>query len=41
MPLCLQQELHTQRILGVVTGKNPQDSNLATVKVMQWVFLYQ
>jgi hypothetical protein len=31
MPLRCQQELHTQEILGVLTGKNPDDSNLTSV----------
>jgi hypothetical protein len=35
-----QQELHTQGVLGVPTGKNPEDSNLASVEAMQWVLLY-
>jgi hypothetical protein len=26
--------------LGVPTGKNPEDSNLASVEAMQWVLLY-
>jgi hypothetical protein len=28
------------RDLGVPTGKNPDDSNLASVEAMQWVLLY-
>jgi hypothetical protein len=35
-----QQELHTQGFSGVPTGKNPEDSNLASVEEMQWVLLY-
>jgi hypothetical protein len=35
-----QQELHTQGLLGVPTGKNPEDSNLAGVETMQWALLY-
>jgi hypothetical protein len=31
MPLRCQQELHTEGFLGVPTGKNPEDSNLASV----------
>jgi hypothetical protein len=41
MPLRRQQDLHTIGILGVPTGKNPEDSNLAIVEDMQWVFLYR
>jgi hypothetical protein len=26
--------------LGAPTGKNPEDSNLASVEAMQWVLLY-
>jgi hypothetical protein len=40
VPLRCQQELHTQGFLGVPTGKNPEDSNLASVEAMQWVILY-
>jgi hypothetical protein len=40
VPLRCQQELHTQGSLGVSTGKNPEDSNLASVEAMQWVLLY-
>jgi hypothetical protein len=28
------------RSLGVPTGKNPGDSNLASVEAMQWVLLF-
>jgi hypothetical protein len=28
------------RVFGVPTGKNPEDSNLASVEAMQWVLLY-
>jgi hypothetical protein len=37
-----QQELHrpTRGFLAVPTGKNPEDSNLASVEAMQWVLLY-
>jgi hypothetical protein len=28
------------RALGVPTGKNPEDSNVASVEAMQWVLLY-
>jgi hypothetical protein len=31
VPLCCQQELHTQGLLSVPTGTNPEDSNLASV----------
>jgi hypothetical protein len=27
-------------VLGVPTGKNPEDSNLASVEAMQWFLLY-
>jgi hypothetical protein len=27
-------------VLGVLAGKNPEDSNLASVETMQWVLLY-
>jgi hypothetical protein len=40
VPLHCQQELHTQRVSRVPTGKNPDDSNLASMEVMQWVLLY-
>jgi hypothetical protein len=40
VPLRCQQELHAQGVLGVPTGKNPEDSNLAGVVAMQWVLLY-
>jgi hypothetical protein len=40
MPLRCQQELHTQRFLDIPTGKNPEDSNLASAETMQWVLLY-
>jgi hypothetical protein len=30
---------HAQGFLGVPTGKNPEDSNLASVEAMQWVLL--
>jgi hypothetical protein len=40
MPLRCQQELHIQDVLGISTGKNPKDSNLAIVEAMQWVLLY-
>jgi hypothetical protein len=40
MPLRCQQELHTQGFSGVSTGKNPEDSNLASVEAMQWVLFY-
>jgi hypothetical protein len=29
-----------QGFIGVPVGKNPEDSNLATVEAMQWVLLY-
>jgi hypothetical protein len=29
-----------QRVLCVPTGKNPEDSNPASVEAMQWVLLY-
>jgi hypothetical protein len=35
-----QQELHKQRNLGVPTGTDPKDINLASVGAMQWVLLY-
>jgi hypothetical protein len=35
-----QQELHLQGFLGVPAGKNLDDSNLACIKAMQWVFFY-
>jgi hypothetical protein len=38
--LFVVNELHTQGFLGVPTGKNPDDSNLASVEAMQWVLLY-
>jgi hypothetical protein len=38
--LRFQQELLTQEILGVPTGTNLEDSNLASVEAMQWVLLY-
>jgi hypothetical protein len=28
------------RVLGVPTGKNPEDSNLVSVEAMQWGLLY-
>jgi hypothetical protein len=31
-----EQELHTQWFFGVATGKNPEDSNLASLVAMQW-----
>jgi hypothetical protein len=34
-----QQELHTQGVVGVPTGKYSEDSNLAGVEAMQWIFL--
>jgi hypothetical protein len=37
VPLHCQQELHTLGFLDVLTGKNPKDSNLASVEAMQWV----
>jgi hypothetical protein len=40
VPLRCQQKLHTQEILNVSTGKNPEDSNLAGMEAMQWLFLY-
>jgi hypothetical protein len=42
MPLRCQQVLHMskQEFLGVPTGKDPEDSNLASVEAMQWVLLY-
>jgi hypothetical protein len=40
VPLCCQQELNTQRFLGVPTGKNPEDSNLAIMEAMQWALVY-
>jgi hypothetical protein len=40
VPLCCQQKLRTQGYLGVPKGKNPEDSNLASVEAMQWVLLY-
>jgi hypothetical protein len=40
VPLCCQQELHSQGFLGVPIGKNPEDSVLASVEAMQWVLLY-
>jgi hypothetical protein len=33
--LCCQQELHMQVLLGVPTGKNPEDSNLVSVDAIQ------
>jgi hypothetical protein len=38
-PVKCQQELHTQGVLVVPTGKNPEDSNLASMEGMQWVLL--
>jgi hypothetical protein len=35
-----QEELHAEGLLGVPRGKNPGDSNLASVKAMQCVLLY-
>jgi hypothetical protein len=32
--------MQTQWIPGVLTGKNPEDSNLASVEAIQWVLLY-
>jgi hypothetical protein len=40
VPLRCQQELDTQGCLGVPTGKNPGDSNVASVEAMQWALLY-
>jgi hypothetical protein len=40
IPLHCHQELNTQVILGVPTGKNPEDSNEASMEAMQWVLLY-
>jgi hypothetical protein len=37
VPLHCQQELHTQGFLGVLTCKNPGESNLASEEAMQWV----
>jgi hypothetical protein len=34
-----QQELHTQGFLGVLTGKNPEDSIVPSVEAMQWIHL--
>jgi hypothetical protein len=34
-----QLEQHTQSYLGVHTGKNPEESNLASVEAMQWLLL--
>jgi hypothetical protein len=34
VPLRCPQELHTQEVLGVPTGKNPEDSNPASVEAM-------
>jgi hypothetical protein len=39
-PLRCQQEVHTQRFLGVPTGKNPEDSNLVSREATQWVLHY-
>lgn len=40
VPLCCQQELHTQGLLGVPTGKNPENSNQVSMEAMQWACLY-
>jgi hypothetical protein len=40
VPLRCQQELHAQGTLGVPTGEKLEDSDLASVEVMQWVLLY-
>jgi hypothetical protein len=40
VPLRCQQELHTQRCLGVPIGKNPEVSSQESVEAMQWVLLY-
>jgi hypothetical protein len=40
VPLRYEEELHIHGFLGVPTGKNPEDSNLATVEAIQWVLLY-
>jgi hypothetical protein len=42
VPLRCQQAMHTQRCLGVPTGKNPEDDNLASMEAVQWApfFLY-
>jgi hypothetical protein len=40
VPLCCQQELHTQGGLGVPTRKRPKDCNLTSVEAMQWGLLY-
>jgi hypothetical protein len=34
MPLPYQQELHMQGFLGVLTGKNPEGSNVASMEAM-------
>jgi hypothetical protein len=37
--LLCQQELHSQGILGIATGKNPEALNLPSVEAMQWILL--
>jgi hypothetical protein len=39
VPLHYQQELHAEGFLSIPTGRNPEDSNLASVEAMQWVLL--
>jgi hypothetical protein len=40
MPLCCQQELHTQEFLGVLTGKIAENSNPSSMEAMQSFLLY-
>jgi hypothetical protein len=40
VPLSREQELSTWGILGVPTGKHPEDSSQVSVEATQWVLLY-
>jgi hypothetical protein len=40
VPLRCQQELRTQGSLGVLTGKNREDTNVGSVEAMQCVLVY-
>jgi hypothetical protein len=39
VPLRCLEELHTQGLLSAPTGKNPEDSNVASVEAIKWVLL--
>jgi hypothetical protein len=41
VPICCQDEMHTQGFLGVPTDNKPEDAILAwSVEIMQWFLLY-